>query len=150
MVFVAGDENLLRVGNTDRRFLSLTAIFSIKYATNSFSSLTTEDKISVASDKNRAVCPRLKISVWSKNLVNACEGSRRAPVADSWIFHHPIPFIKHPQLKPSAHSTIFFAGNRDRVFCRKRRKRIYSIFHIEDCLQRQNLLYLFPAHSKFS
>ena len=58
-VFVAGDENLLCAGNTYKRFLSLTTIFIIKYARNSFSSLTTEDKISVASDKNRVVCARL-------------------------------------------------------------------------------------------
>ena len=58
-IFVAGDENLLCAGNTYKRFLSLTMIFNIKYAGKSSSSLTTEDKISVASDKNRAVCARL-------------------------------------------------------------------------------------------
>ena len=57
-IFVAGDENLLFAGNTYKRLLSLTTIFNIKYARNLFSSLTTEDKISVASDKNRAVCAR--------------------------------------------------------------------------------------------
>ena len=40
--------------------MSLATIFNIKHARNSFSSLTTEDKIFVASDKNRAVCARLK------------------------------------------------------------------------------------------
>ena len=58
-IFVTGDENLLCAGNKYKRFLSLTTIFNIKYAGTSFSSLTTEDKISVASDKNRAVCARL-------------------------------------------------------------------------------------------
>ena len=58
-IFVAGDENVPCAGNTYKRFLSLTTSFNIKYARNSFSSLTTEDKISVASDKNRAVCARL-------------------------------------------------------------------------------------------
>ena len=48
---VAGDVNLLCAGNTYKRFLSLTTIFNIKYVRNSFSSLMTEDKISVASDK---------------------------------------------------------------------------------------------------
>ena len=32
----------------------------LQYARHSFSSLTTEDKISVASEKNRAVCARLR------------------------------------------------------------------------------------------
>ena len=59
-IFVAGDENLLCSRNTYKRFLSLTTIFNINYARSLFSSLTTEDKISVASDKNRAVCARLK------------------------------------------------------------------------------------------
>ena len=58
-IFVAGDENLLCAGNIYKRFLSLTTIFNIKYARNSFSSLTTVNKISVASDKNRALCARL-------------------------------------------------------------------------------------------
>ena len=58
--FVAGDENLLCVVNTYKRFLSLTTIFNIKYARPSFSSLTTEDNIFFASDTNRAVCARLK------------------------------------------------------------------------------------------
>ena len=58
-IFVAGDENVLCVGSTYKRFLSLTTIFNIKHARSSFSSLTTEDKIFVASDKNRAVCARL-------------------------------------------------------------------------------------------
>ena len=58
-IFVAGDENLLCAGNKHERFLSLTTIFNIKHARNSFSSLTTEDKIFVASDKNLAVCARL-------------------------------------------------------------------------------------------
>ena len=58
-IFVAGDENLLCAGNTYKRFLSLTTIFNFKYARRSFSSLTTEDKISVASDKNRAMCAKL-------------------------------------------------------------------------------------------
>ena len=40
-------------------------------------------------------------------------------------------------LKPSAHRTIFVTGNRDLVFCHQRRKRISSIFDIEDCRQRQ-------------
>ena len=35
-------------------------IFNIKHARNSFSSLTTADKIFVANDRNRAVCARLK------------------------------------------------------------------------------------------
>ena len=59
-IFVADDENLLCAGNTYKRLLSLTTIFNIKYAGNSVSSLTTEDKIYVASDKNRAECARLK------------------------------------------------------------------------------------------
>ena len=65
-IFVAEDEDFCRwrrklavCGNTYKRFLSLATTFIIKYARNSFSSLTTEDKISVASDKNRAVCARL-------------------------------------------------------------------------------------------
>ena len=58
-IFVAGDENLLCAGNTYKRFLSLTTIFNMKYTGNSFSSLTTEDTVCVASDKNRAVCARL-------------------------------------------------------------------------------------------
>ena len=57
--FVAGGENLLCAGNIYQRFLPLTTIFSIKHARISFSSLTTEDKIFVAYDKNRAVCARL-------------------------------------------------------------------------------------------
>ena len=57
-IFVAGDENLLCAGNTYKRFLSLTSILNIKCARNSFSSLTIEEKISVASDKDRAVCAR--------------------------------------------------------------------------------------------
>ena len=57
--FVAGDENLLCVGNTYNRFFSLKMILNIKYGRNSFSSLTTEDKISVPSDKNCAVCAGL-------------------------------------------------------------------------------------------
>ena len=58
-IFVNGDENFLFAGNTYTRFLSLTTIFNIRYARDSFSSLTTEEKISVARDKNRAVCARL-------------------------------------------------------------------------------------------
>ena len=62
-IYVAEDEdmceNLLCAGNKHQRFLSLTTIFNIKHAINSFPSLTTEDKLFVASDKNRAVCPRL-------------------------------------------------------------------------------------------
>ena len=58
-IFVAGDENLLCERNKHQRFLSLTAIFNIKHARNYFSSLTTGDKIFVASDKNRTVCARL-------------------------------------------------------------------------------------------
>ena len=34
------------------------------YARKSFSSLTTEDKISVASDENRAVCARLNLGLF--------------------------------------------------------------------------------------
>ena len=59
-IFVTGDENLLCAGNKHQRFLSLTTIFNIKHARISFSSLTTEDKIFVVSDKNHAVCARLK------------------------------------------------------------------------------------------
>ena len=33
---VTGDENLLCVGNTYQRFLSLTTIFNIKHASNEF------------------------------------------------------------------------------------------------------------------
>ena len=44
-IFVAGDENLLCEGNKHQRFLLLTTIFNIQHARNSFSSLTTEDKI---------------------------------------------------------------------------------------------------------
>ena len=73
-IFVAEDEDSRRRGRRfsslatktccvreahTKDFLSLTTIFNIKYAGNSFSSLTTEDKISVPSDKNRAVCARL-------------------------------------------------------------------------------------------
>ena len=61
-IFVTADENLLCTRNTYKRFLSLTTIFNIKYARECFSSLTTEDKISIASDKNRAVCARLYTS----------------------------------------------------------------------------------------
>ena len=50
-IFVAGDENLLCAGNTYKRLSSLTTIFNIIYARNYFSSLTTEGKISVASEK---------------------------------------------------------------------------------------------------
>jgi len=50
--------NTCCVQETHKRFLSLTTIFSIQYARNSFSSLKTEDKISFASDKSRAVCAR--------------------------------------------------------------------------------------------
>ena len=47
-------------------------------------------------------------------------------------------FVYFPSyFKPSAHSTTFVAGNRDLVFCRQRRKRISSIFDIEDRRQRQ-------------
>ena len=53
---------MLCTGNTYKRFLSLTTIVNIKHARNSFSSLTTENKISVASEKNHAVCARLKLS----------------------------------------------------------------------------------------
>ena len=58
-IFVAGDENLLCAGNKYKRLLSVMTIFNIKHARNSFSSLTTEEKISVANDKNRALCARL-------------------------------------------------------------------------------------------
>ena len=58
-IFVAGDKNLLCAGNTYQRYLSLTTIFNVKHSRNSFSSLTTDDKIFVASDKSRAVCARL-------------------------------------------------------------------------------------------
>ena len=60
-IFAAEDEDLCRlrrklaVCGTHKRFLSLTTIFNIKHARNSFSSLTTEDMVSVASDKNRVV-----------------------------------------------------------------------------------------------
>ena len=40
-------------------------------------------------------------------------------------------------LKPSAHSTIFVVGDNDLVFFRQRRKRISSMFDIEDRRQRQ-------------
>ena len=43
----------------------------------------------------------------------------------------------HRHVKPSAHSAIFVAGNRDLVFCRQRRKRMSSIFDIEDRRQGQ-------------
>ena len=59
-IFFAGDENSLCAGSTYQRFLSLTTIFHIEHARNVFSSLTTKVKISVAKDKNRAVCARLK------------------------------------------------------------------------------------------
>ena len=62
-IFVAGDENLLCARNKHQRFLSLTTTFNIKHARNSFLSLTTEDKIFVASDKNCVVCARLKAYV---------------------------------------------------------------------------------------
>ena len=57
-IFIVGDENLLCAGNTYIRFFR-TAISN--FARNSFSSLTTEDKIAVASDKNRAMCARLNV-----------------------------------------------------------------------------------------
>ena len=60
-IFVAGDENLLCAKNTYQRFLSLTKVFNIKHASDSFLLLTTEGKIFVASDKNRAVCARLNL-----------------------------------------------------------------------------------------
>ena len=60
-ICVVGDENLPCAGNKHQRFLSLTTIFNIKHARNYFSSLMTEDKIFVASDKNRAVRARLYI-----------------------------------------------------------------------------------------
>ena len=69
-IFVSADENLLCVGNTDQKFLSLTTIFNIKNARNSFSSLTTDDKIFVTSDKNRTVCARFKARV--KQRVRDC------------------------------------------------------------------------------
>ena len=53
-------------------------------------------------------------------------------------------------IKPSAHSTIFVAGNRDLVFCRQRRKRISSIFVLKIVVSDKNLSYVFPALSKFS
>ena len=53
-------------------------------------------------------------------------------------------------LKPSAHCTIFVAGNRDLVFCRQRWKRMPSIFDKKRSSSATNLLYVFPAHSKFS
>ena len=52
---------MLCAGNKHQRFLSLGTIFNIKHARNSFSSLTTKDKIFVASDKNRAVYARLYV-----------------------------------------------------------------------------------------
>ena len=64
-IFVTEDEDFCRwrrklaVCGKHMRFLSLTTIFNIKHARHSFSSLTTEDKISVASDKNLGVCARL-------------------------------------------------------------------------------------------
>ena len=65
---------MLCAGNTCKRFLSLTTIFNIKHARNSFSSLTTEDKTSVASDKNRAVCARLKAFIHICNHSKMAEG----------------------------------------------------------------------------
>ena len=49
----------------------------------------------------------------------------------------PLPSINDLSLKPSGHSTIFVAGNKDLIFCRQRRKRISSMFDIEDRRQRQ-------------
>ena len=44
--------------------------------------------------------------------------------------------------KPSAHSTIFAADDKDLVFCRQRRKRNSSMFDIEDHRQRKQSLML--------
>ena len=52
---------MLCAGNRYQRFLSLTTIFNVKHARNAFSSLTTEEKIFVATDKNRAFFIRIRI-----------------------------------------------------------------------------------------
>ena len=57
------------------------------------------------------------------------------------------PAIRH--LKPSAHNTNFVTGNRDLVFCRQRRKRLSSIFDIEDRRQRQKSFICFPHTANF-
>ena len=49
--------------------------------------------------------------------------------------------------KPSAHSMIFVAGNRDLVFCRQWRKRISSIFDIDDRHQRQKPFICVSPHT---
>ena len=66
---------------------------------------------------------------------------RRIRTHDHWISSPPAlttkPLRSREKLKPSAHRTIFVAGSRDLVFCRQRRKRLFSIFDIEDRRQRQ-------------
>ena len=86
-IFVAGDKNLLYAGNIYKRFLSLTTIFNINSARNYFSSLTTEDKISVASDKNRAVCARLNESKYVQEQNILCY----AYSCDIRLFQRPKP-----------------------------------------------------------
>ena len=82
-MFVAGDETLLCAGNTYKRFLSLTTIFNIKHARHSFSSLMTEDKISVASDKNCAVCARLYLFAIAHAIQDLCIQNGKLLVAEA-------------------------------------------------------------------
>ena len=56
------------VRETYKRVLTLMTIFSIKCARDSFSLLTTEDKISVAGEKNRALCVRLYLQTFFPTL----------------------------------------------------------------------------------
>ena len=66
------------------------------------------------------------------------------------IFNLDGTFLPLLPLKPSAHSTIFVAGNRDLVFCRQRRKRFVAYLILKIVVSDKNLLYVFPAYSKFS
>ena len=58
-------------------------------------------------------------------------------------------FKGNVSLKPSAHSTIFVANNRDLVFCRQLRKRISSIVDIEDRRLRQKSFLCFQHTASF-
>ena len=60
-IFVVGVKSLLYAGNKRQRFLSLTTIFNIKHARNSFSSLTTETRslLPANAGNKRVVCARL-------------------------------------------------------------------------------------------
>ena len=57
--FVTGDENSYVCSKNISKIFSLKTIFNIEHARNGLSSLTTKDKIFVASDNNCVVCARL-------------------------------------------------------------------------------------------